>query len=150
MKRTLIFLVGLTCLLGAGYAAPCMTFGNYTRGVVMLAKTGVEHPAFGRIKADTCFYVLDVPPDIDIPETPTFDTTIVRQPGCSHHWLHLPAQGTSTTYVLRCDTVVREVGFYMHDESEAEWLDITQLPVGRYDVTLLACGNGGSFFLRIE
>ena len=85
----------------------------------------------------------------DIPDAPRFDTTIVRSAGCKHHLLHFPSWGTGTTYKLNGHGVEREVGF-MTDNEEKQWLDITDLPVGSYNVNLLACGNGGSFTLTVK
>ncbi len=38
----------------------------------------------------------------------------------------------------------------MTDNEEKQWLDITDLPVGSYNVNLLACGNGGSFTITVK
>lgn len=97
----------------------------------------------------TCNYELRVPPDLDVPGTPHFDTTIVRTTNCSKHMLWFPTQGTETEYILSLDTVKRSVHFF-HEETDKQWLDITHLPGGSYQVHLLACGNGGFFTLRIE
>jgi hypothetical protein len=97
----------------------------------------------------TCTYELRVPPDLDVPGTPHFDTTIVRTANCSKHLLRFPPQGTETEYTLSHDTVKRSVHF-THDEVDKQWLDITHLPSGTYNVHLQACGNGGFFTLRIE
>jgi hypothetical protein len=110
------------------------------------------HAAYDREMAlahDTCLYALSVPPDIDMPETPAFDTTIVRAAGCEHHMLHFPAWGTGTDYKITGNGLERSVGFGI-DEKEKQWLEISDLPVGDYSVHLLACGNGGFFKLRIQ
>jgi hypothetical protein len=98
---------------------------------------------------DTCTYHLSVPPDLDLPNTPHFDTTIVRSPGCSKHMLWFPAGGTETRYILQMDTVRRDLHF-SKAEVDKQFLDITNLPSGAYEVHLLACSNGGSFTLRIQ
>lgn len=98
---------------------------------------------------DTCEYRLRIPPDLDLPSTPHFDTTIVRTAGCAKHLLWFPPQGTETRYILQHDTVTRDLHFAMQ-EVEKQWLDISTLPAGDHTVHLLACGNGGSFTLRIE
>ena len=98
---------------------------------------------------DMCEYRLKVPPDLDISGAPRFDTTIVRSAGCKHHLLHFPSWGTGTTYKLNGHGIEREVGF-MTDNEEKQWLDITDLPVGSYNVNLLACGNGGSFTITVK
>lgn len=151
MKRAATTIMMVTSLALIAYGALHFAYGGFARGVIEDAKHMEDgRPRDATINLDTCYYSLRVPPDMDHPETPPFDTTIVRRSGCISHWLQFPAQGTSTTYRLQRDTIVREVGFYMHDESEAEWLDISTLPPGEYHVTLLACGNGGSFALNIK
>jgi len=96
-----------------------------------------------------CRYVLNIPPDLDVPGTPHFDTTIVRSATCSKHLLRLPPQGTETRYIIRMDTFERDLHFGF-DEDDKQWLDIGQMPAGEYHVRLLACGNGGTFTLRLR
>lgn len=151
MKRTALTIIVVAGLALVVYSALHAAYGDFARGVAEDARHRELGPLRNSLIAlDTCSYTLRVPPDLDVPGTPLFDTTIVRLPGCTSHWLQFPAQGTSTTYRLQRDTIVREVGFYMHDESEAQWLDISALPAGTYQVTLLACGNGGGFALNIK
>lgn len=101
------------------------------------------------VVTDTCEYRLQVPANLDLPSSPHFDTTIVRNAGCKHHLLYLPSWGTGSTYKLKGNGVEREVGFITEQE-EKQWLDITDMPVGSYHVDLLACGNGGSFTLTVR
>jgi hypothetical protein len=151
LKRAIITIVVLAGLVLAAYGALHVAYGAFARGVAEDAKRmEKERSQRAIIDFDTCYYSLRVPADMDHPETPPFDTTIVRLKGCTSHWLQFPAQGTGTTYRLQRDTLVREVGFYMHDEGGRDWLDISTLPSGMYHVTLLACGNGGGFTLNIE
>lgn len=98
---------------------------------------------------EKCLYLVKLPADLDLPNTPHFDTTIVRSVGCKHHVLHFPGWGTGTTYKLDGNGVEREVGFTNGDKKE-QWMDITDLPTGSYSVKLWACGNGGNFTLRIK
>jgi hypothetical protein len=98
---------------------------------------------------DTCRYVLNVPPDIDMPEAPAFDTTIVRSVGCKKHMLFFPAWGTGTSYEITNEAISQMVYFRI-EVKEKQWLDITELPEGDYGIHLLACGNGGFFTLRIK
>jgi hypothetical protein len=102
--------------------------------------------------ADTCFYTINVPPDIDFPETPHFDTTIVRAENCETQMLKLPRWGTQTDYTLmRNDSVIKvhkRVSF--HAGKRYGLIDITDLPAGTYGMGLTACGNGGSFTIRLK
>lgn len=102
--------------------------------------------------ADTCFYTIHVPADIDFPQTPYFDTTIVRSINCKTQVLKLPGWGTGTTYILtRDDSVInvnKEISFLI--PQRYGMIDITTLPEGNYNMQLFACGNGGSFTLRLK
>lgn len=149
MKRVLLILAVFAGLVLAGYAALYVAYGDFAKGVVEDGKRMADRRDNGTVDLDTCRYAIKVPPDIDFPETPSYDTTIVRTPLCKHHLLHFPSWGTGTTYKINGNGIEREVGF-MTDEEEKQWLDITDLPVGRYNVNLLACGNGGSFTLSIR
>ena len=92
---------------------------------------------------DTCFYLLKLPADMDIPTTPHFDTTIVRSSNCSVHVLRLGSWGTFSTYQLS------SIGTKLHSVNcsagEPGIMDITDLPTGTYRMYLMACGNGGGF-----
>ncbi len=103
----------------------------------------------GSVGITECRYELHIPLDLDFPETPHFDTTIVRTTTCVKHLLRLPPQGTETRYIFRMDTVERDLHFGF-DEDSKQWLDISLMPAGEYHVRLLACGNGGSFTLHIK
>jgi hypothetical protein len=102
--------------------------------------------------ADTCFYTVNVPPNIDYPETPHYDTTIVRAENCKTQVLKLWGWGTQTDYTLtRNDSVIkvhRSVGFFASQRYGL--IDITDLPNGTYEMGLLACGNGGGFTVRLK
>lgn len=104
-------------------------------------------------KSDTCFYTINVPPDIDMPSTPYFDTTIVRSGNCKIHILNLQAWGTETEYDLSDSTgkAIAKAHFFMSDKASGNrQIDISNLPAGKYNMYLLACGNGGGFGLRIK
>ena len=150
MKRAMLIVVLSIGVALAGFAAQYLTYGGYAKGVVEDTTRRAMQPLDGgTIDLDTCRYLLQVPADIDHPETPHFDTTIVRSNGCITHMLHFPAQGTETEYALQMDSVKRDLHFTF-DEVKRQWLDITDLPAGEYQVRLLACGNGGGFTLRIK
>lgn len=104
------------------------------------------------VKSDTCFYTINVPPDIDFPETPHFDTTIIRNTNCSKQFLKLPGWGTETKYsLMSMDSVIHialEVSF-THDQRFG-LIDITGLPAGVYGMGLLACNNGGAFTIHLK
>ncbi len=97
--------------------------------------------------SDTCFYLLTVPPDMDMPKTSPFDTTIVRSANCNTHILRLQSWGTSTRYTLVSSAYERSSSFLSGEEGT---MDITDLPPDSYYMSLSACGNGGGFNLSIK
>jgi hypothetical protein len=106
------------------------------------------------ISNDTCFYSVTCPPDIDMPQTPHYDTTIARSGNCKVKALRLASWGTETSYALfPADSTVKmpDVKLNVHFfHGQAGVIDITDIPPGRYNVSLSACGNGGSFGLTIK
>lgn len=102
--------------------------------------------------ADTCFYTINVPADIDVPTTPHFDTTIVRAENCKTQMLKLPEWGTQTTYILtRMDSVINiQKAVSFSAGQHYGMIDITDLPAGTYGMGLMACGNGGGFTLHLK
>lgn len=150
MKRAMLIVVLSIGVALVGFAALHLKYGGYATGVVQDAMHRAKQPMDGRtIELDTCRYSLQIPADIDHPETSHFDTTIARSNGCMTHMLYFPPQGTETEYTLHMDSVTRDLHFTF-DEVKKQWLDITDLPAGDYNVSLLACGNGGGFTLRIK
>jgi hypothetical protein len=136
MKRTLFF--GLTA-------------------VALVAIQGISperHVPGSAGKNDTCYYFIHVPPDIDVPSTPHFDTLIARNADCNVHVLCLPGWGTVTTYTLRENIMGRKdpdiLGRTTFGADSKGYIDITKLPAGRYSMGLSACGNGGSFGIEIR
>ena len=99
-----------------------------------------------------CLYSLKIPADLDVPTTPHFDTTIVRSKACIHHVLILPSQGTETSYTISpAESSVKLEPMIVHFfHGSKGQLDITNLPAGKYSVSLMACGNGGGFTLSIR
>jgi hypothetical protein len=93
---------------------------------------------------DTCFYYIKVPPDIDMPTTPHFDTTIVKNQSCKVHVIIFNKWGTATDYTLANLKCGCRAG------GEKCKMDISSLPAGTYEARLIACGNGGSFTIRIK
>lgn len=106
---------------------------------------------------DTCRYELQVAPDLDVPGTVNTDAWVLRSPYCGTHLLHFPAQGTQTAYAISGGTAADlgtsayqgRVAFNIGEE-EKQWLDVTALPAGDYTISLLACGNGGTFVLKLR
>lgn len=150
MKRALVILSVLTGLALVGYGALYLAYGDFARGVI----DDGRHMGEWRAKAtpmqlDTCRYMLRIPADLDYPETPHFDTTIVRNSTCKSHLLHFPAWGTRSDYVLSGNGVSDSLGFFFEEE-QLQWLDVSALPAGIYRVRLLACGNGGDFTVKIQ
>lgn len=102
---------------------------------------------------DTCFYFIAVPANLDVPGTPHFDTIISRTAGCRVHFLKLPSWGTETRYgIIKRDTVpnVKESSSVVITNKQYGLIDITNISAGIYDAGLTACGNGGSFTIKIE
>jgi hypothetical protein len=93
---------------------------------------------------DTCFYYIKVPPDIDMPTTPHFDTTIVKNRTCNVLVIIFNKWGTATDYTLANLKCGCKAG------GEECKMDITSLPAGTYEANLYACGNGGSFTIHIK
>lgn len=102
--------------------------------------------------ADTCFYTIHVPADIDFPETPHFDTTIVRSLNCNKQFLRLPSWGTQTDYTIsRDDSLIKIHRSTLFSMKQGQGLiDITDLPNGTYAMYLMACGNGGGFTIYLK
>ena len=105
-------------------------------------------------KNDTCFYDIRPPADLDVPTTAHYDTMIVRKKNCKVQALRFGSWGTESSYtLLPSDTSMRFpqtnlAAHFFHGQQGI--IDITTLPVGKYNVSLAACGNGGSFGLEIK
>jgi hypothetical protein len=104
--------------------------------------------------ADTCFYELQLPPDIDVPETPYFDTVLVRRENCKVHILVLESWGTETEYKIAASIGNQKYNMNAHfhagSPAKERMIDITHHPAAKYSGYLLACGNGGSFGLELR
>jgi hypothetical protein len=120
----------------------------FTAVVNFAAPAFAEKHTPAAIANDTCFYSINVPADMDMPSTPSFDTTIVRTTNCKIHLLKLPGWGTETEYKLSGNNIVRSTHF--STGSGPGLIDITDLVPGTYAMSLLACGNGGAFTVRIK
>ncbi len=99
-------------------------------------------------KNDTCFYQLKIPPNIDMPSTPHFDTTIVVNENCKENILQLQAWGTETKYHFSSSNGISKSIRFSNGEKGV--LNLNELPKGKYNGSLMACGNGGSFTLNIK
>lgn len=97
---------------------------------------------------DTCVYGLELPPDIDHINT-DFDTLIVRDKNCQVSMLGLQHWGTFSTYAFEGNGVDIEKNLSASVE-EDRWIDIGDWPSGEYAGTVRACGNGGTYTLRLE
>ena len=122
--------------------------------IFILSGCGIKKNRIAETK-DTCFYSLIVPPNLDLPESPSFDTTILRDGYCNIHILNLESWGTETEYILiPRDTSdkksFRKCHFYHIDGPEKGTMDISSLDTGHYTMWLLACGNGGFFGLTLR
>lgn len=114
----------------------------------------IEPETIKAANSDTCFYSLRLPADLDVPSTPHFDTTIVRGKDCKVHILKLQSWGTETEYRISATiggkNYSRNAHFFHSYPPQPQWIDITDLPAGKYSGYLTACGNGGSFGLEIK
>jgi hypothetical protein len=99
---------------------------------------------------DTCFYNINPGADLDVPGTPSWDTTIVRAENCQIQVLKMSSWGTETKYTMagpeNKNTITREC----HCFGGSGIIDITDIPAGTYSFGLSACGNGGSFTVKIQ
>lgn len=129
---------------------------------VLWAKAMKEDRVIPQLNTDTCRYELDVPVDLDVPDTlgvPTLnaDVWLLRSYYCGTHFVRFPAWGTGTAYTLiggpvsGVDTSGKngELHFFTREE-EKQWVDMTSWPPGDYTVRLVACGNGGLFTLKLR
>jgi hypothetical protein len=99
---------------------------------------------------DTCFYAINPGADLDVPGTPSWDTTIVRAENCQIQVLKLRSWGTETTYTMAGPENKKTVTRECHCFGGSGIIDITDIPAGTYSFGLLACGNGGSFSVKIQ
>jgi hypothetical protein len=101
---------------------------------------------------DTCFYEIIPAADMDMPQTPHWDTTITRLENYDVHCLKMRSWGTETQYTMsgpdEKNTVRRDCHF-THG-SGSNLIDITDIPAGEYGFYLLSCGNGGGFTVHIK
>lgn len=144
--RWWLFLVLVVAVAGAvGYWWwENVAFCHYSEMRETAIRNGEVEPSM-----DTCRYSLIVPADLDLPGTRSCDTTIVRDHECRQQLLHFPPWGTRSDYRITGNGIVDTIGFAF-DQDSLQWLNITEFPNGRYNVHLVACGNGGSFTLDIQ
>ncbi len=116
-----------------------------------------------QLNTDTCRYEPDVAADLDVPDTTlgsqgrNTDVWLMRSYYCGTHLAKFPAWGTETAYTITggpgsgVDTSGKgaQLHFFLQ-EQEKQWLDLTGWPPGDYTVSLVACGNGGSFILKLR
>lgn len=113
-----------------------------------------------QLNTDTCRYELNVPPDLDVPDTSATRNTdewLMRSYYSGTHLVKFPAWGTQTAYIITggpgsgADTSGHDAQLqFGMGEQDKQWLDMTQWPPGDYTVRLIACGNGGSFVLKLR
>ncbi len=105
---------------------------------------------------DTCFYSIEFPPNIDLPSTPHFDTTLIRNTNCSLHIILWSDCGTEAKYALfKGDSInfnshhtpIRSSHVFHGQEGK---MDITKLSAGSYTVWLVGDCNGGFFTIHIK
>lgn len=118
-----------------------------------------EDRVIPQLNTETCRYEVDVPADLDVPDTlgRNTDVWLLRSAYCGTHLVKFPAWGTETAYRVvggpgsGVDTTGKnaQLHFFM-DQEDKQWLNVSGWPPGDYAVSLLACGNGGSFVLKLR
>lgn len=127
---------------------------------VLWARAMKEDRVIPQLNTDTCRYEVAVAGDLDVPDTcgvRNTDLWLMRSYYCGTHLARFPGWGTETAYTITggpgsgVDTSGK--GAHLHfsrQEEEKQWLDLTGWPPGDYTVSLVACGNGGSFILKLR
>lgn len=115
-----------------------------------------------QLNSDTCRYQVEVPADLDVPDTlgahpRNTDVWLMRSYYCGTHFAKFPMWGTFTGYIITggpgssVDTTGKNAELHFGaDEEEHQWLDVSDWPPGDYTVSLMSCGNGGSFVLKLR
>lgn len=115
-----------------------------------------EELVIPQTNTDTCRQEVIVPADLDLPGTVYRDAWILRSPYCGRHFVHFPLWGTQTSYTITfnpyyADQTKEPVTLDTSALDDVNyWLDITDWPIGDHPVQLLACGNGGTFTLKLR
>src|SRR5688572_11307844 len=76
---------------------------------------------------DTCFYEISCGADLDMPQTPAWDTTITRTGGCDIQVLAMRSWGTETQYTMSGPEGVTGSCHFTH-EMGSNLIDITGMP----------------------
>lgn len=115
-----------------------------------------EELVLPQLNTDTCRQEVLVPADLDLPETQMRDAWLMRSPYCGTHLVLFPSMGTVTDYTITFVPYLSEqqkdpvhVHVPLGDHTDG-LVDITEWPIGDHSVCLLACGNGGTFTLKLR
>lgn len=123
---------------------------------VLWKKAMKDELVMAQLNTDTCRQEVLVPADLDLPETLYRDAWVMRSCYCGKHFVHFPLWGMQTTYTITFNPYRSEEARepITLDTSALDdvnyWLDISDWPVGDHPVRLLACGNGGTFTLKLR
>jgi len=123
---------------------------------VLWKKAMKEELVLPQLNTDTCEQEVLVPADLGLPETLVRDVWVLRSPYCGSHLVRFPLWGTQTTYIITFNPYFSDhtrEPFTLETSALDDvdyWLDITDWPVGDHSVNLLACGNGGTFTLKLR
>jgi hypothetical protein len=105
---------------------------------------------------DTCVQELVLPADLDRPESPMRDAWVMRSPYCGRHLVQFPSRGTATEYFITFVPYLQErnmdpvhIDLALGENAERP-IDVTDWPIGDHHVRMLACGNGGTFILKLR
>ncbi len=123
---------------------------------VLWAKAMKNDQVITQRNTDTCHQQVQVPADLDLPETKYRDVWLMRSPYCGTHFVHFPLWGAQTAYTITFDphqSDQQKEPVTLHTDSRDDvnyWLDISDWPVGDHQVSLMSCMNGGTFILKLR
>jgi len=109
-----------------------------------------------QLNTDTCHQEVQVPAELDLPETRYRDVWLLRSWYCGTHLVHFPLWGNRTAYTItfhphRTDQQKEPVILDTDERDDVNyWLDISDWPVGDHMVELVGDGNGGTFTLKLR
>ena len=116
----------------------------------------MEEHVIPQLNTDTCHQEVQVPADLQLPETKYRDVWLLRSPYCGTHFVYFPIWGTKTSYTItfhpyQSDQQKEPVTLDTDERDDVNyWLDISDWPVGDHAVELVGDGNSGTFTLKLR